>query len=124
MKPTQIGEMSNMPHGFNSDGSEPAAQGPYYCGAGTGLAIGRQVAEDHYARCIYAGVKIAGMNAEVMPGQWEFQVGPCRGLEMGDHLHVARYIMARVTELHNVQCTFEPKPREGTHLILSYSLLF
>ena len=53
------------------------------------------------------------MNAEVMPGQWEFQVGPCKGLEMGDHLHMSRYIMSRVTEHHNVQCTFDPKPREG-----------
>ena len=25
-----------------------------------------------------------------MPGQWEFQVGPCRGVEMGDHLTIAR----------------------------------
>jgi glutamine synthetase len=100
MMPTKVGEASTTPYGFNKDGSEPAPQGPYYCGAGTGLAIGRAVAEDHYARCLHAGVKIAGMNAEVMPGQWEFQVGPCRGLEMGDHLHMARYIMARVTENH------------------------
>lgn len=57
-----------MPLGFNTDGSEPAPQGPYYCGAGCGMAIGREVADTHYAACLYAGVKIAGINAEVMPG--------------------------------------------------------
>jgi len=60
-----------------------------------------------------AGVKIAGTNAEVMPGQWEYQVGPCRGIEMGDHLTMARYIMLRVTELHNCVVSISPKPMEG-----------
>lgn len=113
MTPQSIGELSNLPQGFNQDGSEPAAQGPYYCGAGAGIAIGRGVAEEHYAKCLYAGVKIAGMNAEVMPGQWEFQVGPCRGIEMGDHLHMSRYIMSRVTEIQGTQVSWHPKPREG-----------
>jgi len=113
MYPTKVGELSTQPLGFNVDGSEPAPQGPYYCGAGTGCSIGRAVADDHYAKCIKAGVKIAGENAEVMPGQWEFQVGPCRGIEMGDHLFMARYIMLRLTEIHNVQCSFSPKPRDG-----------
>lgn len=109
----KVGEISKVPLGFNSDESEPAAQGPYYCGAGTGVSIGRDVADRHYAKCLYAGVKVAGINAEVMPGQWEYQVGPCRGLEMGDHLTMSRYIMFRVTEELGVQVTFDPKPREG-----------
>jgi len=113
MKPGKIGEIPDMPLGFNEDGSEPAPQGPYYCSAGTGAAIGRAVCDEHYAKCIAAGVKIAGTNAEVMPGQWEYQVGPCRGIEMGDHLTMARYIMLRVTESHNVICSISPKPREG-----------
>merc|ERR1719359_702959 len=112
MKPCKIGEQSKEPLGFNADGSEPAAQGPYYTGAGTGIAIGRPVADDHYMKCLEAGVKIAGTNAEVMPGQWEFQVGPCRGIEMGDHLTMARYIMLRVTESHGVICSISPKPIE------------
>ena len=33
---------------------------------------------------------IKGTNAEVMPAQWEFQVGPCEGIEMGDQLWMAR----------------------------------
>jgi glutamine synthetase len=113
MKPGKVGEASTIPFGFNSDGTEPAPQGPYYTGAGTGIAIGRNVADDHYMKCLAAGVKIAGINAEVMPGQWEYQIGPCRGIEIGDHMVMARYIMLRVTELCGVECSFSPKPRDG-----------
>ena len=48
----------------------PAPQGPYYCGVGTNFAHGRHIAESHYRACLYAGLTIAGINAEVMPGQW------------------------------------------------------
>merc|ERR1719428_2621047 len=113
MKPGKVGEVPSLPLGFNTDGSEPAPQGPYYCSAGTSAAIGRAVADEHYAKCIAAGIKIAGTNAEVMPGQWEYQVGPCRGIQMGDHLTMARYIMLRVTESHNVICSISPKPKDG-----------
>merc|ERR1719465_202886 len=98
MKPGKVGE---------------TAKGPYYCGGGTGCAIGRPVADEHLAKCLAAGVKIAGINAEVMPGQWEYQIGPCRGTEIGDHMAVARYIMYRVTEAHNVVVSFDPKPKDG-----------
>jgi len=113
MKPGKVGETPKLPIGFNADGSEPAPQGPYYCSAGYGASIGRPVADDHYVKCLQAGVKIAGQNAEVMPGQWEYQVGPCRGIEMGDHLAMSRYIMLRVTESHGCICSFSPKPMEG-----------
>lgn len=56
-------------HGF------PGPQGPYYCSIGTENAFGRQIVEAHYKACMYAGVKISGINGEVMPGQWEYQVG-------------------------------------------------
>merc|ERR1711988_1807146 len=48
-----------------------------------------------------------------MPGQWEFQVGPCRGVGIGDHMAMARYIMLRVTEIHGVCVSFDPKPKDG-----------
>merc|ERR1712050_746210 len=113
MKPGKVGEAPKIPYGFNADGTEPAPQGPYYTGAGTGVAIGRPIADDHYKKCMGAGVKIAGINAEVMPGQWEYQIGPCRGIEIGDHMMMARYIMLSVTELHGVEVSFSPQPREG-----------
>jgi len=113
MKAGKVGEKATIPYGFNADGSEPAPQGPYYTGAGTGVAVGRPVADEHLSKCLEAGVKIAGINAEVMPGQWEFQCGPCRGTDIGDHMAVARYILLRVTEKHGCVVSFDPKPRDG-----------
>lgn len=44
-----------------------------------------------------------------MPGQWEFQVGPCLGIEVGDHIWMARYLLCRVAEDFGISVTFEPK---------------
>ncbi|KAM7267359.1 hypothetical protein ACFE04_009525 [Oxalis oulophora] len=74
-------------------GGYPAPQGPYYCGVGADNAFGRDIADSHYKACLYAGINISGINGEVMPGQWEFQVGPSGGISAGDELWVARYIL-------------------------------
>ena len=68
------------PYGWPKGGF-PGAQGPYYCGVGTGKVYCRDIVEAHYRACMYAGIKISGINAEVMPAQWEYQVGPCEGIE-------------------------------------------
>jgi len=94
-------------------GGYPGPQGPYYCGAGTDSAFGRSVMEAHYEACLYAGITISGTNAEVMPGQWEYQIGPCEGIDGGDHLWMSRYIMIRVCEAQQVNVTFDPKPIPG-----------
>jgi len=41
----------------------------------------RDIVDSHYKACLYSGINISGTNAEVMPAQWEFQVGPCEGIE-------------------------------------------
>lgn len=94
-------------------GGFPAPQGPYYCGVGAGKVYARDVIEAHYRACLYAGIEISGINAEVMPSQWEFQVGPCSGIEMGDQLWVARYLLHRVAEEFGVKISFHPKPLKG-----------
>ncbi|KAF6036126.1 GLUL [Bugula neritina] len=94
-------------------GGYPKPQGPFYCGVGADKVFGRDVVEAHYRACLYAGVKICGTNAEVMPGQWEFQVGPCEGIDMGDHLWMARFILHRVAEDFGVIVTLDPKPMTG-----------
>merc|ERR1712137_980222 len=94
-------------------GGYPGPQGPYYCGAGTDSAFGRSIMEAHYEACLYAGITISGTNAEVMPGQWEYQIGPCVGIDGGDHLWMSRYIMIRVCEAQQVNVSFDPKPIPG-----------
>jgi glutamine synthetase len=94
-------------------GGYPSPQGPYYCGVGANRVFGRDVVEAHYRACLFAGVKVCGINAEVMPAQWEFQVGPCVGIDMGDHLWMGRYILHRVAEDFGVVVTLDPKPMPG-----------
>jgi len=60
--------------------------------------LGRHLVDTAYRCFLYAGLKIAGINAEVAPGQWEYQVGITKGIECGDHMWLARYIIARVGE--------------------------
>jgi len=91
-------------------GGFPGPQGPYYCGVGTGKVVARDLIEAHYRACLYSGVNISGINAEVMPSQWEYQVGPCEGIEMGDHLWISRYLLVRIAEMWNVKVSFHPKP--------------
>jgi glutamine synthetase len=100
------------PYGWPKGGF-PGPQGPYYCGAGTGKAFGRHVVEAHYSACLYAGLEISGINAEVMAGQWEYQVGPCEGIDCGDQMILSRYILERVTEEFDVCVSLDPKPIPG-----------
>lgn len=97
----------------------PAPQGPYYCGTGSDRVFGRDIIDRHHDLCIKMGIRISGTNAEVTPGQWEFQVGPCEGLDAGDHLIAARWLLSRVLEEYSERdgevYTFdcEPKPIKG-----------
>jgi len=102
----------NTPLGWPKGGF-PGPQGPYYCSAGTDVSFGRSVMEAHYSACLYAGVMIAGINAEVMPGQWEYQIGPCTGIDSGDHMWMSRYLMIRVCEMLGINVSFDPKPIPG-----------
>ena len=109
---TMIEPGTGWPAGFPPTGF-PAPQGPYYCGVGALKIHGRDVVEEHTTLCIEAGIKISGTNAEVMPGQWEFQIGPAGTVEVGDHLWIARYLLYRVGEKHNVEISIEAKPMKG-----------
>jgi glutamine synthetase len=102
----------NRPLGWPDSGF-PAPQGGYYCGVGSDEVFGREVVEAHAEACIRAGIKIGGTNAEVMPAQWEFQIGPLPALEMGDELWLGRWLLYRIGEDYGISATLHPKPVKG-----------
>ena len=103
---------TNKPLGFPEKGTPPA-QGQYYCSVGAQNAFGREIVDILYEHCLYAGINVSGVNAEVAPGQWEYQVGPVEGILAGDQLYVSRYILYRLAEKYNVAVDIEPKPVKG-----------
>jgi glutamine synthetase len=84
-------------------------QGPYYCSVGGDRAFGREISDEHLLCCLQAGIHICGTNAEVMPSQWEFQIGACDMLTVSDDLLVARFFLHKITEKHNCSVSFHPK---------------
>ena len=103
---------TDRPIGFPSEGF-PGPQGPYYCSVGTGKAVGREIVEEHLDVCLEAGVNVEGINAEVMMGQWEFQVFAKGAALAGDHVWVARYLLERVAEGHGMSINWHCKPVQG-----------
>lgn len=112
--------LDGRPYGFPEAGGEPAPQGPYYCGVGAGRVMGRQIIEEHTWACIEAGLMIEGTNAEVMPGQWEFQIG-YRGvnnedaglLNVCDQMWIARWLIHLISEKYDIHVSFDNKPIKG-----------
>ena len=100
------------PLGFPDNGF-PNPQGMYYCSVGNKNVAGREIVEAHLDLCLEAGLNITGINAEVLLGQWEFQVLGKNPYEAGDDLWVARYLLHRVTEEFGVGIEFHPKPVQG-----------
>ena len=98
----------------------PAPQGPFYCGVGSDEVFGRYLVDAHTQACIDAGIMIYGINAEVMPGQWEFQIGyrdidseVADPVTVCDHLWLARWLLYRLGEDFDVNAKLHPKPVKG-----------
>lgn len=103
---------NQRPIGFPAEGF-PGPQGPYYCSVGGQNAIGRDIVEEHLDLCLDAGLNVEGINAEVMMGQWEYQVFAKGAKRAGDETWVSRYLLERVTEKYGVSINWDPKPVPG-----------
>ena len=100
---------TDLPAGFPRGGF-PGPQGPYYCSVGASNAHGREVVEEHLDLCLEAGINVEGINAEVAAGQWEFQVFAKGAKQAGDETWLARYLLERTAESHDLAINWEPKP--------------
>jgi glutamine synthetase len=112
---SKFAEGEGIPLGFESDykTNSPRPQGDYYCGTGADTVVGRQIVEEHMDKCLEIGLDISGINAEVLLGQWEYQIGPVKSLNGSDQLWISRYILQRVAENWDVNVSFHPKPLKG-----------
>jgi glutamine synthetase len=98
-------------------------RGYHYCGI-TQNHDERIIMERLLQMCIEIGIKISGINAEVEKNQWEFQIGPSEGIDAGDHMIIARYILERLAEGIEATIDYQPKPEtnkngSGCHINFS-----
>ena len=115
----------DRPLGWPETGT-PKEQGDYYCGIGTvnvgrklignanrvgaRMFTGRDIMHEHISNCLKAGISIHGTNAEVMLGQWEYQVFGRGAKKASDNAWMARYILYRTAEKYGIDVNIEPKP--------------
>ena len=109
---TIIDPDTGRPLGFPKEGF-PAPQGPYYTSVGTQNAYGRELVDEHLHLCLAAGLNVEGINAEVMMGQWEFQIFAKGAGRSGDEIWVGRYLLERTAEKYGLVIDWHPKPIKG-----------
>ena len=101
----------------------------HYCYVGIEEVDGRKISEEHLYACLDAGLTISGINGEVGPCQWEFQIGPVIGIDATDQLIIARFLLMKIAEKYGYQINISPKPfgdkisGSGCHINVSTELM-
>lgn len=88
-------------------------QGEYYCGLNRCFPKERIIMDSLYSICLDLGIPIHGINQEVAPSQWEYQIGPCIAPDIADYMIFAKYILFMLCEEHELYAVFNPKPIKG-----------
>ena len=103
---------TDLPLGFPKGGF-PGPQGPYYTSVGSQNTFGRDLVDEHLHLCLEAGLNVEGINAEVMMGQWEFQIFAKGACSAGDQIWLGRYLLERTAEKYGITINWHPKPIKG-----------
>ena len=94
-------------------GAQQIKQGEYYCGVNRSSHIERTIMNELFTISMKVGLSMSGINQEVAPAQWEYQIGPVEGIEAADQMIFAKYILYILCERHGLYATFHPKPLSG-----------
>jgi glutamine synthetase len=100
---------NDRPVGFENF-NPPESQGKYYCSVGHPYSAGRSISEEHLDACLSCGIQITGTNAEVMLGQWEYQIFGQGEQTAADDLWMSRFLLMRIAENYQIKVDFHPKP--------------
>ena len=115
---------TEFPINFNKSNK----QGKYYCNIDEAPITERNIMEEFIEKSEFSRIKVCGINAEVAQGQWEYQIGPCLGIEIGHHMMISRYILCRIANKYNCHIDFSPKPLgnewNGSGCHTNYSTIF
>ena len=106
-----INPETNLPCGFPNNGF-PSPQGQYYCSVGTNNAYCREYLDEVVDILLKMDIPITGANFEVCPGQMEIQICS-EGINQGDNLMMARYILHLISEKYNCKVDLSAKPVKG-----------
>lgn len=86
------------------------SQDKYYCGVNNSSQIERDIMDELFRTSINVGLSMSGINQEVAPSQWEYQIGPVEGIETADQLIFAKFILQRLCQKYDLYPNFYPKP--------------
>lgn len=102
---------TKLPVGWK--GTEQTPQGEYYCGVNRCSPIEREIMDKFLKLCIKNKLKLCGINQEVAPCQWEYQIGILNSIETIDHLIFCKFILFKLCEEKGLYTVFHPKPLLG-----------
>ena len=108
---SETGTMILQPLCYSNKNIKIKNNSDYYCSVGYDNAIGRNCIEEAFSNLLYSNLNITGLNAEVAPSQWEFQVCSI-GIDAADSLILTRYICNRTFEKYNCVLDLAVKPIE------------